>query len=66
MERPRSDGEKINHSCMFVSHDRFMINNIANRYMLIHDGRMREISNPDIYYALVQECRDAPNIKKRE
>jgi len=44
-----------NHSCIFVSHDRFMINNIANRYMLINDKKLIEIFDPQIFYNLVKE-----------
>lgn len=36
----------------FSSHDRRFISNVANRFMLIHNGKMLEINDPEEYYAM--------------
>ena len=36
----------------FSSHDRRFIENIANRFILVHNGKLLEINNPDEYYAM--------------
>jgi ATPase subunit of ABC transporter with duplicated ATPase domains len=38
---------------LFVSHDRRFIENVATRYLLIHEGHLREIADPNDYYAAV-------------
>ena len=36
------------HTCLFVSHDRYMVDNIATRYLQIENGVLKEISSSDL------------------
>lgn len=39
----------------FVSHDRRFVQRIANRFLLIHQGRLREVTGLESYYALLAQ-----------
>jgi len=40
---------------IFVSHDRRFVQQIASRFFLIHDGKLREIASVEPYYALLAQ-----------
>lgn len=42
-------------TCLFVSHDRRFVQNVANRFFLIIDGNLREISGVEPYYELLNK-----------
>ncbi|KAB8028494.1 ABC-F family ATP-binding cassette domain-containing protein [Fluviispira multicolorata] len=48
----------------FSSHDRRFITNIANRFILVHKGKLLEINNPDEYYAMELEEEEIHNVNK--
>jgi ABC-type multidrug transport system ATPase subunit len=55
---------------IFVSHDRRFVQQIASRFLLIHDGKLREIASVEPYYALLarrepQRAGNAPGIRPR-
>jgi ATPase subunit of ABC transporter with duplicated ATPase domains len=37
-------------SCVLVSHDRSFVANLGTRFCVIHDGKLREIDSPEIFY----------------
>lgn len=37
-------------SCVLVSHDRSFVANLGTRFCVIHEGKLREISSPDVFY----------------
>jgi len=40
---------------IFVSHDRRFVQQVASRFLLIHEGRLREIASVEPYYALLAQ-----------
>lgn len=46
---------KPGQTSIIVSHDRRFISNVATRFFLIHDGRLREIGDIEPYYELLAE-----------
>lgn len=44
--------EILNHgaSCVLVSHDRSFVSNLGTRFCVIHEGKLREIDSPEIFY----------------
>lgn len=40
---------------LMTSHDRRFIDNVANRFVLVRDGRLGEISDPDEFYRLAAD-----------
>ncbi|GHU01885.1 ABC transporter [Alphaproteobacteria bacterium] len=40
-------------SCIFISHDRRLVENTANRFLMIKCGVLTEISEPDVFYKAV-------------
>ena len=41
------------YTCLFVSHDRYMVNNVATRYLQIENGILREVPSPKRFYQQV-------------
>ncbi|MCL2017544.1 MAG: ATP-binding cassette domain-containing protein [Alphaproteobacteria bacterium] len=37
-------------TCILVSHDRHFVNGVANRFLMIDRGRLRELSSPEEFY----------------
>jgi ATP-binding cassette subfamily F protein 3 len=52
---------------LFVSHDRYFVNRVADRLLLIEPGRVRLIEgNYDTYHMLTDRKEDAPGGQQRE
>ena len=41
------------YTCLFVSHDRYMVNNVATRYLQIENGVLKEVPSPKRFYQQV-------------
>ncbi len=43
---------ETNATVLITSHDRRFVDNIAQRYLLIHDGKLQEINRPEMFYEM--------------
>lgn len=41
------------HTCLFVSHDRYMVEHVATRYLQIDNGILKEIPSPQQFYSQI-------------
>ena len=46
------------YTCLFVSHDRYMVDNIATRYLQIDNGILKEVPSPKRFYQQVISTPD--------
>ena len=49
-ERLESAILKNDNPCVFISHDRQLISNVATKYFLIERGQLRQIQSPELFY----------------
>ncbi|MCL2629731.1 MAG: ATP-binding cassette domain-containing protein [Alphaproteobacteria bacterium] len=49
-EKLESELLNNDNTCIFVSHDRRFVQNVASRFIMIEGGRLIEIDSPDIFY----------------
>ena len=54
------------HTCIYVSHDRYMVNHVATRYFQIDKGVLREVPSCDNFYRKVIEEEANLNIVKKK
>ncbi len=52
---------ETNATVLITSHDRRFVDNIAERYVLISNGKLQEINRPEIFYEM-----DSPTAKKTD
>ena len=50
---------------IFVSHDRRFVQQVASRFFLIHEGRLREIASVEPYYALLARRQQKPALHNK-
>lgn len=51
-------------ACLFVSHDRRFLKTVANRYLLIDGGYLREIFDLEEYYGVVLTAMDGEPVRQ--
>ncbi len=49
---------------LMTSHDRRFIDNVANRFVLVSDGRLREISDPETFYRQAAQADAGPGTSR--